>query len=76
MAEDARIACAAASFWLKTRLTLVHRMCQAACPVSLRHTGTRKVTEESRLATAAVWTSQYGRAEIGHLLGWLIGRFR
>jgi hypothetical protein len=24
MAEDARSACAAASFWLKTRLTVVH----------------------------------------------------
>ena len=24
MAEDARTACAAASFWLKTRLTVVH----------------------------------------------------
>ena len=44
-------------------------------PVRLRHTGTWIVTEESRSATAAMWTSQYGLA-VGHLFGWLIGRFR
>ena len=76
MAEDARIACAAASFRLEARFKVVYRMCQAACPVRLRHTETWIVTEEPRSATAAMWTSQYGRAEIGHLLGWLIGRFR
>ena len=63
-------------FRLRTRLKVVDWMCQPDCPVRLRHAGTRIVTQEPRSATAAVWTSRYGRAEIGHVLEWLIGRFR
>ena len=60
----------------KHRLKATALDVSACLPVRLRHSGTRIVTKEPRSATAAIRTSPQGRVKIGHMLEWLIGRFR
>jgi hypothetical protein len=61
-------------FWLKTRLRVIHKMCQLDCPVALRHTERWILAEEPRPATAAVGTSRRARVVIRHFVKDFIGQ--